>query len=482
MPSKNRIRVSAHVLGWTGLLWGVLALPTQGLLAGDAPPPATEAAKSNQKDGPAAADSVESRPLKDLPVGPFRLDVGGSLRFRFEHQRNFNAQRYADTRKDTYDEDGFLLQRARLNLNLRLAERARVYTEIQDSRAYDSDFREEDFFANNPYWNDADLRQMYVEWLRIGDSPWGIKIGRQTLFYGDNRIWGPGDWGNVGRYTWDAAKVILDLPFAETHLLAANRVRYEPHSFDPRDGRLDAYGAYSMVKNLPMKLDFFWVGKHTDPDLVVNAQGDHLDLDTHTLGGYIADKVKENWDYAGTLAHTFGDRNGDNVDAWGANARLGYTFDATWEPRVGGEFSYGSGDRRPGEGAYETFDGVFGAVDILYYGRMNLFSWMNIQDYQASLSLKPTKRLTLFADWHLFRLDSSRDAWYYVNGQPQRQDPTGRSGSTVGQELDLMLSHKISDHWQVLAGSSHFFPGPFVKNTGPSPEANWLFLQTEFSF
>ena len=343
MQSKNRIRVSAHVLGWAGLLWGVFALPTQDLLAGDAPPPAAEAATSDQKDGQAAADSGEGRPLKDLPVGPFRLDVGGSLRFRFEHQRNFNAQRYADTRTETYDEDGFLLQRARLNLNLRLAEGAHVYTEIQDSRAYDSDFREEDFFTNNPYWNDADLRQMYVEWLRIGDSAWGIKVGRQTIFYGDNRIWGPGDWGNVGRYTWDAAKVILDLPFAETHLLAANRVRYEPHSFDPRDGRLDAYGAYAMVKNLPMKLDFFWVGKYTDPDLVVNAQGDRLDLDTHTLGGYIAGKVKESWDYAGTLAHTSGDRNGDSVDAWGANARLGYTFDAPWEPRIGGEFSYGSG-------------------------------------------------------------------------------------------------------------------------------------------
>jgi len=420
--------------------------------------------------------------LKDIPIGPFQLDIGGSIRLRSEYQKDFNAQRFADTRGQTYREDGFLLQRTRLDFNLHLAEETRLYAEIQDARAYDSDFSEDDFFANNPYWNDADLRQAYIEWYHVGDSPLGFKIGRQTIFYGDNRIWGPGEWGNVGRYTWDAAKAIVDLPFAETHFIFANRVRYEPHHFDQSDHHLDAYGIYTMVKNLPFTLDLFWVGKNTRPDLVVNAAGDRLELDTHTLGFYADGKVGKHWDYAATLAHTIGEHNSESVDAWGANTRLGYTFDAPWEPRLGGEFSYGSGDSLPGQGDFETFDGAFGAVDILYYGRMNLFCWMNIQDYQASFSLKPTQRLKLFADWHLFRLDSSTDAWYYVNGQAQRQDLTGRSGSIVGQELDFMLNYKVTDRWQMMAGYSHFFPGQFVRNTGPSPDADWLFLQATYSF
>jgi hypothetical protein len=441
------------------------------------PGPFSHAGEKPEPDAPDWSDA-----LKDIPLGPFRLDIGGSLRLRYEDQSNFNAQRYADTRKQTYREDQFLLQRARLDFNLRLSEEARVYAEVQDARAYDSDFRESDFFGNNPYWNDADLRQGYVEWRHIGGSPLGLKIGRQAMSYGDNRVWGPGEWGNVGRYTWDAAKVIVDLPFAETHFIFANRVRYDAHAFDRRDPRLDAYGAYAMLKNLPLKVDFFWLGKKTRPDLVANARGDRLDLDTHTLGLYVDGKTVSRWDYAGTLAHTFGGRNAADVDAWGANARLGYTFDAPWEPRLAAEFSYGSGDHRPGQGDHKTFDGAFGAVDILYYGRMNLFCWMNIQDYQASFSLKPTERLTLFADWHLFRLDSGADAWYYVNGQPQRQDPAGRSGSTVGQELDLMIRYKVSNHCEVLAGYSHFFAGRFLRNTGPSPDADWFFLQTTYSF
>ncbi len=46
------------------------------------------------------------------------------------------------------------------------------------------------------------------------------------VHYSDNRIWGPGEWGNVGRYTWDAAKLIVETDLAEVHGIFANRVEY----------------------------------------------------------------------------------------------------------------------------------------------------------------------------------------------------------------------------------------------------------------
>ena len=183
-------------------------------------------------------------------------------------------------------------------------------------------------------------RQAYLEWLHIGGSPFGIKIGRQAIIYADNRVWGPGEWGNVGRYTWDAVKLIADTPLAEVHGIFANRVRYDPHSFDEHDSSLDAYGVYAMVKKLPFRLDLFWLHKRTRPDQLFNAKGDRLDLDTHTVGFCVDGKLGKGWDYGGTLAHTFGDReirkatgelaSDDEVRAWGANARLGYTFDLPW--------------------------------------------------------------------------------------------------------------------------------------------------------
>lgn len=81
--------------------------------------------------------------------------------------------------------------------------------------------------------------------------------------------------------------------------------------------------------------------------------------------------------------------------ALGANARLGYTFDLPWQPRIGVEYSYGSGDARPNDGRYGTFDGAFGGIDQ-FYGHMNFLSWMNLRDYQVSLSVKPIKKAASF--------------------------------------------------------------------------------------
>jgi len=419
--------------------------------------------------------------LKGIELGPFRLDVGGSVRFRYEYQNDFNIQSYADERRPGLRSDHFVLQRTRLDFDLHLGETARVYTEIQDARAYESNFGKDDFAWGCPYWNPLTIRQAYVEWRRIGSSPFGVKIGRQAIHYGDNRIWGPGEWGNVGRYTWDAAKLIVETDVAEVHGIFANRVAYDPHSFDEHDSRLDAYGVYAMIKKLPCTLDLFWVGKHTKPVMVANAMGDLVDLDTHTVGVYVDGKAGKGWDYRGTLAHTFGERNGIDVDAFGGNARVGYTFDVAWQPRVGLEYSFATGGAGDPGDDYETFDGVFGAIDRMY-GRINFLSWRNLEDYQASVSVRPLPRTRVAVDYHIFRLENRRDAWYWCNNQPARRDPTGAAGSNLGEELDVTASYRHSDHLEFKAGYAHFFAGSFIERTGQSPDADWFFLQTEYSF
>jgi len=491
--SFGRLRVTvgclimAEVVGFAMALQSASVLATESLEAED---------KTDEK--PHWSDVV-----KDIPVGPFRLDLGANLRLRYEYESNFDIQRYADDRKATYAEDGFLLHRERLDLKLHLSETAHLFVQFQNNDVFDSDFTEKDFSGSSPYTNLLNVRQAYAEWLHIGGSPFGLKVGRQAISYGDTRIWSPGEWGNTGRYTWDAVKVIADFPFMETHLILANRVRYDPHAPDKRDPWLDVYAAYAMIKNLPFKLDLFWTGKHTDPDMAINAQGDLLDLDTDTLGFYMDGKIGKRWDWRGTLAYTIGDRKlttykrtqdsvevkitDEEVDAWGLNARLGYTFDASWKPRVGIEFSYGSGDSTPTDHRYGTFDGAFGAVDA-FYGWMNLVGWMNLEDYQASFSCQPTKKLTLAADHHLYRLDETKDAWYYFTGQAIRryqkseEHPIPEPDADLGHEINFIVTYKHSKHLELQAGYAHFWPGKYIKETGPSPDADWCFVQTTYSF
>jgi molybdate/tungstate transport system ATP-binding protein len=194
---------------------------------------------------------------------PCTLTWGGSLRLRYEHTGNFNIQRYADDRGSKYASGDFLLHRERLDLNLGFTETTRLFVQLQNNDVFNSDFKDKDFFQGQPFTDPLDLRQAYLEWLRILDTPFGFRIGRQAIFFADNRLWGPAESGNTGRYTWDAAKLIADLPLAETQLIFANRITYEPHGFDEHDTHLDAYGLYSVVKGLPFTLNLFWIGKHT---------------------------------------------------------------------------------------------------------------------------------------------------------------------------------------------------------------------------
>lgn len=420
--------------------------------------------------------------LKGIPFGPFTLDIGGSTRLRYEHTSDFNIQRYADNRGNRYESGDFLIHRERLELNLRFNEEGRFFVQLQNNDILNSDFDDDDFFRGHPFTNSLDVRQAYLEWLHIADSPFGLRIGRQTIFYGDNRIWGPGEWGNTGRYTWDAVKIILDHPLTETHLIFGNRIRYDPDDFDQHDSSLDAYGVYSMIKNLPFTADLFWLAKDTRPDIVVNARGDTLDLDTQTFGLFLDKTPEIGWDWGGTIAYTLGDRSTalytttediptvlttkDDVRAYGYNARAGYRFDYTWKPRLGAQLTVGSGDSNPLQnGRYETFDGAFGAVDMPY-GRMNLFSWMNIQDYELNLSIIPNKKMKVSLDYHFFRLDQSKDGWYYFNGQIQRRDPTGRSGRDLGREVDFVVIYKHDKFLEFQLGYAHFWPGSFIQNTG----------------
>ncbi len=417
--------------------------------------------------------------MKGIEIGPGKLDIGGSLRMRFENLDGFTIKRYGDY-KDI-DSDHFLLERLRLDFDYKVDEDFNIFVQFQDAHFWDSNLDiDDDFGPVCAYENPFDLKKAYVDWKHIGDSPFGFRFGRQAIFYRDKRAWGPGDWGNTGRYTWDALKLYIDTEWALTDLIAAKRVISDKHSFD-NDYWYNAYGVYSQIKQLPFDLDLLYIFKDDKRDKYRSENGAVGDLETHSLGMYLNGKFLERFDWGGFFAYQFGDYNDDDIQAFGANAKLGYTFDAPWQPRFGVEFSYGSGDDDPTDGNHETFDGLFGAVDT-FYGRMNMFGWMNLEDYQAAISAKPYKGVNVSLDYHYFRLAEDVDGWYYCHGGAIERDATGQSGSGLGHELDFLAKWRVNPSLELFTGYSHFFPDTFTERTGNLDDADWVFLQATFFF
>ncbi len=417
-------------------------------------------------------------PLKNIPCGPALLDVTFEYRVRYEQYTDFTIRGY-----NRDEHDGVLLSRAQLGFDWRFSKDAHAYLVFQDARGFVSDLNRDQFPLTSPHFDQADVRQAFVEWTHIGGSPVGVKIGRQAFAYGDRKLLGPSNWGNVGGFWWDAAKLMIDGDAVAVDLFFGQRVIREPIHWNERHFTFDAMGAWVKTKTLPFTLDGFYILKYEDHGGIRGETGGPGDERRHTVGVYAAGKVGKTWDWKGTLAAQFGEIGADSnrVEAYAAHARVGYTFDAPWKPRVAAEFSYASGDRDPTDGKIETFDNLFTSPTV-DYGRMNLVSWQNLLDYQLTFGVKPRKCLSLWVDYHYFTLASDTDAWYWFNMRPQRRDATGRAGRELGHEIDLMARWQVSKNCDVFCGYAFFFPGAFLDRTGTADNAHWGFAQFVYKF
>lgn len=410
-----------------------------------------------------------------IPVGPFRLTLNAGLRLRGEIQHNFNIKRYGDRSCDE-----ILLERARLELGLRFSHQLRFFAQAQDAREVGCDFSHSDFQSGSPYENHLDLRQAHLEWTGIAGAPIGIKVGRQSIAFTDNRLMGPGEWGNVGRYAWDAIRLTWRSASAGADIFYSFRVKYDPTGFDHRHFDYDVLGLFSTFRVRTFNLHgFYFLRMNNFPSGDDRAASESFHR--HSPGVSLEGAPGGGIDLGVGLIPQLGRWGDKKVSALGAYAVLGYTAGVYGEPRIGLHYAYGSGDPNLDDGTARTFDGVFGAVDK-YYGRMNLFAWANLHDLQLALSGKALKTVKVALDYHLFALAEERDAWYYANGKRQAHDPGGASGKVVGHEVDLVAGIKATRYTRLQVGYGVFVPGDTARNTGSDDPAHWGFMQMSYDY
>jgi len=191
--------------------------------------------------GPLKSDDT---PWKDLRIRQAYLSIGGTYRLRSEFQDEYNIQEYG-----TGENEGFLLSRLRLDLDLKFRN-LRTFVQFQDARIFGSRFDDSDFSKSNPYHDNMDIRQAYVDYLL--DNRLKFKLGRQQIAFGDRRIFGLGNWGNTGRYVWDAAKIRFSNSRVDSHTFFGRYIIRDPDRWPNKHATAPtAYANYTMIKNLP---------------------------------------------------------------------------------------------------------------------------------------------------------------------------------------------------------------------------------------
>ncbi len=399
---------------------------------------------------------------------PLPIRIGLHQRLRYEYLQNFTIQ---GPRRGG---DGFLLERFRLDVDYHKGP-IEVFTEFQDAHGIDTDLTRQDFGRKDPYENPMDLRQAYIAYT-LPAFPLTIKAGRQILSYWDNRIFGSGEWGNTGRYNWDAFKLMLRQEPFWLDSFYARQVYNDPYHFDGGREPFHVWGGIGGFGSDTASIEAFLVLKDGQ------AKGNPKRHEHRFSSGVrLSSKFHRRLELQAIMIPQWGDLGQESIRAMGALAEAGYSLDLPWKPKVTLDYTYASGDKNSSDRKSGTFDGVFGAVDMCY-GRMNLFSWENLKDYQAGVELSPLEKMKAKLDYHFFMLDRSQDAWYFGMGNKVTRGGSVGNGSKLGHELDFVVRYKPLKNLEFQGGLGHFFPTDRYESLGADHGMNWYFFQTEWSF
>lgn len=467
-------------------------------------PPAIggDSAVSAKPEKNVIAKQPESNPLSFLD-GKLVFDVQERLRMEVR-DNNFDFNKSINAITD----DTWLLQRFRLGMAVKPVDWLKIYAQGQDSREIDSDRLDIPgrFGAEG---DDAfDLRQAYIELADYKAFPLGLKVGRQELIYGDERLVGAFDWNNFGR-VFDAVKIRFQQPKFWVEAFGSRVVLTERDRVNPDDSHDWFSGVYFSTTYIPIQTTDFYVFYRdkgdNNPDLFpVNA------LSTVGAGNgsasrfaAIGTRIKSTpgklagFDYEGEFVYETGDVWATNhsskemaLSAFAAHVGAGYTFPkCPMKTRIGVEYNYASGDHNPADGTSQSFQNLF-PTNHKVLGQMDLFAWKNMHDPRVELKLSPFKNFTFQIDYHALFLADTSDYWYRANGitpvrtiTPTKKDVrTIGASSFAGHEIDVKAGYQVCKNLKLEAGYSHFFAGSYLKDTGAHNDADFGYAQATLQF
>jgi len=361
-----------------------------------------------------------------------------------------------------------------------------------------------------------DLHQAFAFIGNHKEFPLSLKIGRQELVYGEQRLLGHLRWNNNAR-TFDAAKVRWQNAIFGVDVFSGGLV-YNDHLNGNKSNSQDRFSgayfnfptlakneiveAYLLARNVSRAIATDnWTGVAA-PFRFPGAQ------DLYTAGLRIKSKplAYDAWDYGVELMYQFGNRTAvfpaTTVAAALAAPRLdqkafaaviqgGYTWtEQAWQPRLALIYSYASGDKNSADGKSETFQNLF-ATTHLHYGYMDLNSLQNLQDIRLAYTAKPKANISLAAEVHYQFLNETSDFWYNVAGVPRNFTgaAVGSGGGyrinpsyskQLGVEVDLVGAWTFKPYAQLEVGVSHYYRGNYIKQSlavSGSKDSSYYYVQ-----
>ena len=394
------------------------------------------------------------------------MDVGGQARLRYHHEVGMGQDvsgpgvlRFEDTDHD------ILLSRVRLYSNWKASDCTRVYVEGIFADVTDD---------NGTYMprpidrNFGDFLNAFIDYAP--QEGMTIRVGRQELLYGAERLISPLDWANTRR-TFQGVKLMTAEGDWKADAFYTHYVPVIPNRLDEPDYKQPFYGVYSTYSGWEKDtLDLFYIGydnRHDDQPIV-------SDFSLSTFGSRLYGG-RDDWLYEMEGGVQIGRQSGLGLDqdAGYGTAGIGKKYpDHPWTPTVWVYYDYASGNF-PG-GDFNRFNQLF-PLGHKYFGFIDAVARSNIESPNVLLTMKPHRKWDVLLWYWYFMADSRSDIVPSLGGTPIQS----LSRTHFGDELDFLAKYAIGPRSNVLFGYSHFWRGN--KILAPQ-DADFFYTQWEMNF
>ncbi|UJP05289.1 MAG: alginate export family protein [Nitrosomonas sp.] len=413
-------------------------------------------------------------PVKRIHLGSdWLLSFGGNFWYRYTHE--------TDSRLNSADiNNDFHLLRTRVHADLWYRDKVRLFAEMLDARAFGSELPPLVTDRNH-----ADLLNLFtdIKLANVNNGPVYVRVGRQELLYGSQRLISTLDWVNTRR-TFQGVKAFWRTPEWDVDAFWVRPMITEKGNVDNWDTQQNFFGLWATNKPKPGHLiDLYFLSLENDRNLTaaVLKQGGFLQVDshTHTIGGRLAGNF-DNFLYEIEGMYQFGRRQGRDVSAFAAATGIGYRLPLPMNPQGWIRYDFASGDNGQ-SGNNNTFNQLF-PFGHYYLGFLDRIGRQNIHDFNAQFTMHPMHWITFITQYHRFYLANDRDSLYNAAGFATYRDPTGQSGSHVGDELDFRLNLHVNRHQDVLLGYSKLWSGDYLQRQAPGVNPDLFYIQYNIRF
>ena len=411
-------------------------------------------------------------PLKRIHIGDDILfSMGGQFWYRYMHE--------GDSRLNAFRiNNSFHLTRLRFHGDLWYQDKVRLFAEFLDARIWGQELAPLAIDRNQ-----TDMLSIFAD-VKLFEAKGGkayVRVGRQELTFGSQRLISSLDWVNTRR-TFQGVKTFWHTPKFNLDAFWVRPMVTEWRKFDQWDKKRDFIGLWGTYK--PQKgheADLYFLTLLDNRGRSVGQAGIMGDAEIYTIGSrYVGTYERFLYELEGM--YQFGNNSNQDISAGAVAVGAGYRIPLPFNPQFWLRYDYASGDDNLGVGGTRnTFNHLF-PFGNYYMGWMDRVGRQNIHDFNAQFSFHPQRWLTFIMQWHRYYLASKTDFLYNAGGAATLRDPTGASGSHVGDEIDFRFNVHVDRHQDILIGYSKLFAGGFMQALRPGIQPELFYTQYNFRF